>query len=253
MLAKCPECGNDVSSQASSCPKCGHPVAAPPQAAPASATPAAKKKVSHSAGWISLAAFVFANFTPALLAPILVLVALIFAAKELSAGGKVFGSVVLALALLQGWFVIDHFGHISGSLGLVTAEDADKQAAAKYANASQGVPGDWKQVAQAKCAQEWPSDYRMRNYCVKQQTEGTYALDRGRPSDVDSTAFRVIRGKCAEEWPRDFRMRAYCESQQVEGYRALKSISVGSSTRNACAQQWPTDYKMRRYCENRGS
>jgi hypothetical protein len=228
-------------------------VTSSPQTTPAGAAPAAAKKVSHSAGWISLAAFVFANFTPAILAPILILVAFIFAAKELSAGGKAFGSFVLVLALLQGWFVLDHFGHISGSMGLVTAEDADKQAATKYASASLEVPGNWNQIAQAKCAEEWPSDYRMRDYCVKQQTEGARALDKSPPSDVDSTAFKVIRGKCAEEWPRDFKMRVYCEGQQFEGYRSLKSGSVGTSTRNSCAQQWPADYKMRRYCENKGS
>lgn len=248
MLVKCLECGNEVSSQASSCPKCGHPVAPSPQ--PAHVPQPAQqpeKKISHSAGWISLAAFLFANFTPAILAPILVLVALVFAAKELSAGNKIFGGLVLALSLLQGWFVIDHFGHISSSLGLVTAEDANKQAASKYAGTSMNMPSDWQQTVESKCQEEWPTDYRMQEYCVKQQTEAVSALSQSHPSDVDLAAFRVVRGKCAEEWPRDFKMRAYCERQQVEGYRALQSST--NSARNTCAQQWPSDYKMRRYCE----
>lgn len=252
MLVKCLECGNEVSSQASSCPKCGHPVASSPQL-PHVPQPAQQpeKKISHSAGWISLAAFLFANFTPAILAPILVLVALVFAAKELSAGNKVFGSLVLALSLLQGWFVIDHFGHISSSLGLVTAEDANKQAASKYAGTSMSMPSDWQQTVKSKCQEEWPTDYRMQEYCVKQQTEAVSALGKSNPSDVGLAAFRIIRGKCAEEWPRDFKMRAYCERQQVEGYRALQSST--NSARNTCAQQWPSDYKMRRYCETKSN
>jgi hypothetical protein len=220
-----------------------------PKAA-ASSEPA-KKKVSHSAGWISLAAFVFANFTPAILSPILVLVALIFAAKQLSAGGKVFGAITLALALLQGWFVIDHFGTLSGSLGLVTAEDADRQASSKYAGASMNLPSDWESVARSKCEQEWATDYKMQKYCIDQQRDAARALSQGTPSDVDSSAFRVIRGKCTDEWPRDFKMRAYCETQQIEAFRSLQSSSVGAGTRNSCAQKWPTDYKMRRYCETK--
>lgn len=249
MLLKCPECGNEVSSQAASCPKCGHPVG--PTAQPAQPVRPTEKKVSHSAGWIALAAFLFASFTPAILAPILVLVALIFAAKELSAGSKVLGGLVLALSLLQKWFVIDHFGHISGSLGLTTAEDTDRQTASNYASTSMQLPPEWRETVKSKCQGEWPTDYRMQDYCVKQQTEAASTLDQGQPSDIEAATFRVIRGKCAEEWPRDFKIRAYCEQQQLEGYRALQASTISASARNACAQQWPSDYKMRRYCETK--
>lgn len=244
MLVKCPECGNDVASEATACPKCGQPME---RKLPVGT----EKKVSHSAGWISLAAFVLANFTPAILSPIFVLVGLIFAAKELSGGGRGFGILVLCLSLMQGWFVVDHFGHISGTLGITTAKDADSQAAARYANVSLDLPGDWRAVAESKCREEWPTDYRMQKYCVSQQSEGAQTLSLGAPTDVDSTAFRVIRGKCAEEWPRDFKMRAYCEKQQYEGLRALTASASSDPLRNACAQQWPNDFKMRRYCETK--
>ena len=243
MLVKCPACSNDISSDAAACPKCGHPMAQQPEAA---------RKVSHSAGWISLAAFILANFTPAILAPLFVLVGLAFAAKELSGGGKIFGVVVLCLSLLQGWFVVDHFGHISGTLGITTAKDSDSKAAARYANASIDVPANWREVAQAKCQEEWPTDYSMQEHCMKNQTESSQTLAEGSPAGIDPAAFRVIRGKCAEEWPRDFQMRAHCEKQQYEGYRELNGSPVAGSTRNSCAQQWPSDYQMRRYCEKKG-
>lgn len=245
MLVKCPECGNDMSSSAASCPKCGHPNAE------TAGAPAAARKVSHTAGWLSLAAFLLASFTPAILAPFLVLAGLAFAAKELSGGGKVFGVIVLCLSLLQGWFVLDHFGRISGTLGITTAKDVEARAVDKYAAASLDLPGDWRSIAETKCRDEWPTDFRMQQHCLKQQTEGARTLDAGPATGVDAAAFRIIRGKCSEEWPRDFRMRAHCEKQQTEGYRALNSASTGESKRNACAQQWPDDYRMRRHCETK--
>jgi hypothetical protein len=243
MLLKCPECNTDVSDAATACPKCGHPML--------STTPAALPDASHSAGWLSLAAFVFSSFTPAILAPIFVLVGLIFAGKELKGGGKKFGTLVLCLSLLQGWFVLDHFGHISGTLGLTTAGDADALAASKYRNASLGLPADWQEMVKAKCSEEWPADYTMENYCNHQQQEAAQQLSEGAPSDVGAGAFQVIRGKCAGEWPRDFQMRAHCEREQFEGVRSLQTEAVRESVRNACAQQWTDDYKMRRYCESK--
>lgn len=249
MLVKCPECANDVSDAAAACPKCGHPMQASAAAPSPTPTP---QKVSHSSGWISLGAFLFASFTPAILAPIFVLAGLIFAGKELSGGGKKFGALVLCLSLLQGWFVLDHFGHVSANLGITTAKDADAQAVARYANVSLDVPGDWRSIAESKCREEWASDYRMQDYCVRQQSEAAQQLATGAPADIDADAFRVIRGKCSEEWPRDFKMRAYCERQQYEGFRSLNTSSTSDPVRNTCAQKWPNDFKMRKYCETRG-
>lgn len=244
MLTKCPECANDVSSAATACPKCGHPLVLKSAETP-------EQKVSHSAGWISLAAIILGSFTPAILAPIFVLVSLIFAGKELSNGGRTFGSIVLCLALLQGWFVLDHFGHISGTLGITTEKDVNAKAESKYANVSTDVPSEWREIAATKCNEEWPADYSMQQHCVEQQTKGVQTLDLGAPSDIEANVFRVIRGKCAEEWPRDFQMRAHCESKQFDGYRSLNASTVGDSTRNACAQQWPDDYQMRQYCQTK--
>lgn len=159
---------------------------------------------------------------------------------------------MVALCLLQGWFVIDHFGHVLGTLGITTAKDSDAQAAEQFANVSLDLPADWQATAQAQCAMEWPADYNMRNYCVQQQNEGAQTLANGSQPGVEAGAFRVMRGTCAKEWPTDFRMRAYCEAQQFEGYRALGASATGDSTRNACAQQWPSDYNMRQYCESKG-
>ena len=244
MLIKCPECGSDLSSAATACPKCGHPLALSPAETPA-------QNVSHSAGWISLAAIILGSFTPAILAPVFVPTSLVFAGKELSNGGKFLGSTVLCLALLQGWFVLDYFGHISATLGIATEEDANAKAETKYANVSIATPGEWRDIAATKCNEEWPTDYSMQQYCIEQQAKGVQALDLSAPSGIEANVFRVIRGKCAEEWPRDFQMRAHCESKQFDGYRSLNASTAEDSTRNTCAQQWPDDYEMRQYCQTK--
>jgi endonuclease YncB( thermonuclease family) len=69
----------------------------------------------------------------------------------------------------------------------------------------------------AKCAQDWPTDFRMRAYCEQQQQTAVGSLGA---RSMRSTDQQTIRTKCASDWPDDFRMRDYCEQQQ------LKALSV---------------------------
>jgi hypothetical protein len=71
----------------------------------------------------------------------------------------------------------------------------------------------------AKCAKDWPDDFRMRKYCQDQQLEGIAALQR-RTMD-DSADHQTIRKKCANDWPDDYRMRDYCEVQQLKALAAI--------------------------------
>jgi hypothetical protein len=75
------------------------------------------------------------------------------------------------------------------------------------------------------CEREWPNDYNMRSFCVKQQREALNALKRGRPSDIPEEVFAGIRRKCASDWPEDYNMRRYCEKQQFDSYRELERES----------------------------
>jgi len=244
MLVKCAACFTDISFEAAACPKCGHPTAGGQSVVPI--------KASHIGGWISLACFILGSFSPAILAPIFILVGLVFAGKEMSRGSKPFGVVVLCLSLVQGWWVIDHFGNVSSTLGITTEKDANAKAVTKYLDVELNLPADWRSIAQSKCAEEWPTDFRMQKHCARRQEEGARTLQSGSPADIESDAFRVIRGKCATEWPRDFQMRVHCEKQQYDGYRAMKSSSVSQQKRNVCADKWPDDYRMRQYCETQG-
>ena len=191
------------------------------------------------------------NFTPAIVAPLIVLSGFVFALLETSKGSKIFGGIMVALCALQAWFIADHFGKISGAVGLTNPKQIEQETARKYSSSSLDVPGSASQIISQKCAEEWPTDYRMQKHCEERQQQGIAALARGQPSNVSRDAFIIIRGKCAEEWPRDFNMRAYCESRQYDGYAALQAANTGESKRGSCAQQWPNDYSMRQHCESR--
>jgi hypothetical protein len=245
MIVKCKECGKDVSTEAVACPACGCPQKFEKELPPK----AIKQKQSHIFGWIALIAFFMANYIPAIIAPLIILIAIIFSLLEVKQGGKVFGGIVFSLCLLQVWAIADHFGGLSASIGLTNTKQIEKKMVKKYENTNINLPADAALIIEQKCAEEWPNDFKMRNYCQKQQQEGISILDRGMPNGIQPDAFRIIRGKCASEWPRDFKMRAYCESQQYEAYRALQMNNKTSSA--VCAQQWPDDYKMRQYCESK--
>jgi hypothetical protein len=77
-------------------------------------------------------------------------------------------------------------------------------------------------IVRAQCAKEYPTDFSMRAYCQKEQTDAVLKLMLGRPSDIPESDFSTIRSKCAQDYPTDFNMRAYCEGQQIEGYRKVR-------------------------------
>jgi hypothetical protein len=82
-----------------------------------------------------------------------------------------------------------------------------------------------EQVIRRHCEREWPNDYNMRNYCIKQQREALTILKQGRPHDIPEEIFAGIRNKCSAEWPEDYSMRQYCEKQQLDSYRELERES----------------------------
>jgi hypothetical protein len=247
MIVQCIECGKDVSTEATVCPSCGFPQKAPNTSEAGSS----KSPQSHIYGWIALIAFFLSNFVPAIISPLIVLVAIVFALLEMRQGGKVMGGIALALCLIQVWAIADHFGGLSASMGLTNAKEIEQQAVRKYETTSTNLPANALQIIEEHCSAEWPDDFKMRRYCQDQQQKGVSTLERGLPSGIGASAFKMIRGKCAGEWPTDFKMRAYCESQQFDAYRSLGGSGRDDKAEARCAQQWPDDYKMRRYCESK--
>lgn len=89
----------------------------------------------------------------------------------------------------------------------------------------EGGYSEAEQLIRRHCEREWPDDYNMRSYCVKQQREALAVLKQGRPHDILEEVFLGIRSKCAAEWPDDYNMRRYCEKQQIDSYRDLERES----------------------------
>lgn len=248
MIIECRDCGRGVSTEAAECPSCGCPQRTAPSADPATTS---TKKLSRVYGWIALTSFLMSNFIPAIIAPLVLLPALISSLLEINRGGKLFGGIMVALCVIQAWVIADHFGGLSGTLGITNPRQVEKAMATKYSSAELNLPANTEQIIEHKCADEWPNDFRMRSHCEEQQRDGVATLQQGQPAFISSDAFIIIRGKCAQERPRDFRMRVHCESQQYEGYRALQTSTAGDPQKGRCAQQWPNDYRMRQYCERK--
>jgi len=92
-------------------------------------------------------------------------------------------------------------------------EQAIENQVAQQAVQSSSEPPPEAQAAatiRSKCANKWPNDFRMQQYCREQQTEAFYTL---RSRRMTGTLAR-IREECARKWPDDFRMRNYCEEQR---------------------------------------
>jgi Domain of unknown function (DUF4124) len=116
-----------------------------------------------------------------------------------------------------------------------------------------GTQGEMTAI-RAKCAKDWPNDFRMRAYCEKKQLESLQTLQED--IGVAPQKSTTIRAKCASDWPDDFRMRAYCEKKQLEGLQRVQE-PVGAGSRESriirakCEIDWPNDYRMRAYCEKK--
>lgn len=90
------------------------------------------------------------------------------------------------------------------------------------------VPAEVDEYAEADeviarhCEREWPDDYNMRAYCIKQQNEAVASLKAATDADIPTTVFQQIRRRCAREWPDDYNMRRYSEQQQISAYRQMQ-------------------------------
>ena len=111
-------------------------------------------------------------------------------------------------------------GKTTGSKAVPAARISDSNHASQSEQLDDYLDAD--RVIKRHCQQEWPSDYSMRSYCVKQQRESLAILRRGCPPDIPADVFASVREKCAREWPDDYSMRLYCEQQQLDAFRELE-------------------------------
>ena len=105
------------------------------------------------------------------------------------------------------------------------------------------------------CKQEWPEDFSMQAYCVRNNKAGHIAFIKLTKKN-DPELFKNPFSNCVSEWGIQWDMVAYCAGQQVEGQRAIgnnvKGLPEGIAQRivKRCKQEWRDDYSMIAYCSN---
>lgn len=66
-----------------------------------------------------------------------------------------------------------------------------------------------------KCEEQWPDDYRMQEYCIKQQAG---AQSRASGGWIDHN----IAIHCTSKWPHDWNMFMYCVDGQTKARNGLR-------------------------------
>ncbi len=108
----------------------------------------------------------------------------------------------------------------SGEKVSVALQDADLEAtkAAAPPRVATADAYDTSSIRPA-CEKQWDTDFRMRAFCEKQQTDAIGVL-KTRAMTTDDQ--RAIRTNCIRQWSSDFRMRNFCEEQQLKALASLK-------------------------------
>lgn len=86
---------------------------------------------------------------------------------------------------------------------------------------------DYMDLARQQCAKEWPDNFEMQGYCLKQNAEGM--LQFKQVSDELGKPIEKALEHCTEEWTKDrlpnWKMIGYCATKQAEAYRSLHQPS----------------------------
>ncbi len=87
------------------------------------------------------------------------------------------------------------------------------------------VKADFVALAKTHCRAEWPDDFQMQGYCLKQQAEGMLKLKAA--SDSIGKPLEKALEKCTEEWTKervpDWQMIGHCAETQADAFRKLNS------------------------------
>ena len=76
----------------------------------------------------------------------------------------------------------------------------------------------------AYCEEQYPHDYSMRVYCIREQKDAFKSMSNPRPSDIPEKVYSSIVEKAVREYPIDYTMQVYSVKEQVEAYRELERM-----------------------------
>jgi hypothetical protein len=90
--------------------------------------------------------------------------------------------------------------------------------AGKYLSAS------ISKVIKERAETEWPGDYAMQAYEIKNQTAAFKTFHEMKPpSGMTSSVFEEIKKRAEKEWPKDFEMQLYELKNQIKGWQEVNS------------------------------
>lgn len=64
----------------------------------------------------------------------------------------------------------------------------------------------------------------MQVNCIQEQKAAVEVLKKGKPADISTDDFTLVRKKAQDDWPLNFMMRANQEQEEFEAIRQLKSL-----------------------------
>ncbi len=79
-------------------------------------------------------------------------------------------------------------------------------------------------IIKRKGKEEYPGDFEMQEYYIKNQKKALEGLQKEKPDDIDLDDFQKIRARAKREYPFNFEMRLYTEENQIESLRKLREI-----------------------------
>jgi hypothetical protein len=128
------------------------------------------------------------------------------------------GSVVLCdadgLMLTIGRTTVDRIATAEGRLTKRSPQVGSRVGgSSRYSRGSSNSVGG--SSIKVYCSNEWGTDYRMVEYCIKNQTEALSKLNRHSGP---------IRNDCEKKWGADYRMVVYCIEQQTQAKRNIDSM-----------------------------
>jgi hypothetical protein len=89
------------------------------------------------------------------------------------------------------------------------------------------VKADYVELSRQRCAKEWPDNFEMQAFCLKQDAAGM--LQFKAVSDELGKPIEKALERCTEQWTADrlpnWQMIGFCATKQAEAYRSLRPSS----------------------------
>lgn len=95
-----------------------------------------------------------------------------------------------------------------------------------FPNAAVSVEASVDEAIKADCKAQWPSDYRMQEFCIETQAEANVAMFKVYKSDLNQEE-KGILAACLDQWEtkngQDWAMVKFCYDEQHAAYTRLKN------------------------------